>query len=80
MREGSEWLNALEEDWKEGRIGLPAHRFTCWYSNADNIVMPPSSATLYGADNRVIAGVGHISLAQTAKVMNGTLAYLDESP
>ncbi len=79
MREGSEWLHALAEAWKAGHTGVPLHRFTCWYSNADNIVMPPSSATLYGADNRLIPGVGHITLAQTAEVMNCTLAYLDES-
>jgi triacylglycerol esterase/lipase EstA (alpha/beta hydrolase family) len=79
MREGSDWLHALAEAWKKEHTGVPRHRFTCWYSNADNIVMPPSSATLYGADNRLIHGVGHITLAQTAEVMNCTLAYLDES-
>lgn len=79
MREGSEWLHYLAEAWKEGHTGVPLHSFTCWYSNADNIVMPPSSATLYGADNRLIPGVGHITLTQTAEVMNCTLAFLDES-
>ncbi|MDH4377188.1 MAG: permease [Ramlibacter sp.] len=78
MREGSDWMEGLQASWAEGSAGLPPHRFTCWYSNADNIVMPPSSGTLRGADNRLVQGVGHVALAQWPEVIEGTLAYLDE--
>lgn len=80
MREGSDWIQGLESAWEEGAAGMPPHRFTCWYSNADNIVMPPSSATLRGADNRLVLGVGHVALAHLPEVVDCTLAYLDEIP
>ncbi len=78
MREGSDWIEDLQASWAEGSAGLPPHRFTCWYSNADNIVMPSSSGALRGADNRLVQGVGHVALAQRTEVIEGTLAYLDE--
>jgi triacylglycerol lipase len=65
MRTDSAWLQALGDHW------LPAwaSRFTCWYSNCDNIVMPPSTATLPGADNRLLQGAAHIDLAFRPQVM-----------
>jgi hypothetical protein len=48
--------------------------FTCWYSNCDNVVFPASTATLEGADNRLIAGAGHIDLAFRDDVMAHTFA------
>lgn len=78
MRVGGNWIKNLEAVWREGSAGLPAHHFTCWYSNADNIVIPPSSAALRGADNRLIPGVGHVAMAQSREVMDKTLALLDQ--
>ena len=56
MRLQSEWLAQLAQH----RAAAP---FTCWYSNCDNIVFPASTATLPGADNRLVRGVAHVELA-----------------
>ncbi|TAM47795.1 MAG: alpha/beta fold hydrolase [Burkholderiaceae bacterium] len=73
MRIGCDWQHQLERD-------LPAQQqalFTCWYSNCDNIVFPASTATLPGADNRLLRGVAHVQLALDEAVMRDTLAKLD---
>jgi triacylglycerol lipase len=72
MRQGSAWLRALAQAWGP----VPAARWTCWYSDADNLVMPPSTARLPGADNRCLSGVGHVDLAFQPPVMEATLALL----
>ena len=72
MRLLSEWNSQLDHDMPEGRHAL----FTCWYSNADNIVFPTSTATLAGADNRLVRGAAHVQLAFLPEVMEGTLAML----
>jgi triacylglycerol esterase/lipase EstA (alpha/beta hydrolase family) len=59
MRHRSDWVNALAAAEPPSR----AARFTCFYSNCDNIVMPPSTATLPGADNRHLPGWSHVHLA-----------------
>jgi predicted alpha/beta hydrolase family esterase len=53
--------------------------FTCWYSNCDNIVFPASTATLAGADNRLIRGVAHVDLAFHPVVMRESLAMVTAS-
>jgi pimeloyl-ACP methyl ester carboxylesterase len=70
MRQDSEWLQQLN--------GLTAaisagKRFTCWYSNCDNIVFPTSTATLRAADNRLVRGAGHLQLAFQPEVIEGTI-------
>ena len=60
-------------------IDEPASRytkFTCWYSNCDNIVAPTSTAMLPGADNRLVSAQGHVSMAFDAKVMLASLELL----
>ncbi len=76
MRHGSRWLAELAQ--KE----TPAQRsrFTCFYSNCDNIVMPADTAKLDGADNRFVAGVPHVAMALDAGIMRETLAMLDDFP
>ena len=74
MRLLSEWNSQLDHDMPEGRHAL----FTCWYSNADNIVFPTSTATLAGADNRLVRGAAHVQLAFLPEVVAGTLAMLGE--
>jgi triacylglycerol lipase len=49
-------------------------KFTCWYNNCDNIVVPTSTAMLPGADNRLVTAQGHVSMAFEAKVMQESLA------
>ena len=72
MRVAGPWLRQLQAD--EATSACP--QFTCWYSNADNIVFPASTATLPGADNRHIAGVPHVAMAFHPKVMADTLKLL----
>lgn len=72
MALGSDWLRMLEQD---GR-GLPGPGFTCWYSNCDNVVFPASTATLAGADNRLVPGMAHVQLAFRPEVIAATLALL----
>ncbi len=76
MRLASNWQAQLD-------IGMPTGRralFTCWYSNADNIVFPTSSASLPGADNRLLRGVAHVQMAFVPQVMEQTLAMLKDNP
>lgn len=69
MRLDSAWLRELARQEPPGR----AARFTCWYSNCDNIVMPSACATLPGARNRLVPGVAHVALAFCPQVMDATL-------
>lgn len=73
MRQQSPWLAGL------GRFeaGQPLPPCTCWYSNCDNIVFPPSTATLPGARNRLLAGVPHVAMAFDARVLAETLDLLE---
>jgi predicted alpha/beta hydrolase family esterase len=59
MKRLSHWLQALQQ--REGPSR--AARFTCFYSHCDNIVFPPSTATLPGADNRHLPGIAHVHMA-----------------
>jgi pimeloyl-ACP methyl ester carboxylesterase len=72
MRLSSEWQTALNHGMPEGRHAL----FTCWYSTADNIVFPASTATLAGADNRLVRGKAHVQMAFNSEVTDATLAML----
>lgn len=73
MRLSSDWRALLERNTVPSRPGL----FTCWYSQCDNIVFPASSATLPGADNRLVRGAAHVELAFVPEVLEATLALLD---
>ncbi len=72
MQRGHEWHQLL------GARETPAirARFTCWYSHCDNIVLPASTATLIGADNRFVPARGHVDMAFDPTVMAGTFALL----
>lgn len=59
MRQRSAWLTALEAREPAQR----AQRYTCFYSHCDNIVFPPATATLLGAENRHLPGVPHVHMA-----------------
>lgn len=71
---GNPWLEQLGQGAPDG-AGAP---FTCWYSNCDNMVFPVSSATLPGADNRLLPGAGHLALAYRPEVIASALALLEE--
>ncbi len=72
MREGSDWLAELNAD----RLDHASVPWLCWYSNCDHIVFPASTATLPGADNRLVRGAAHVQLAFMPEVMDETLALL----
>jgi len=72
MQRSGEWLEQLARD--EAGAALPP--FTCWYSNCDNIVFPPSTCTLPHADNRLVTGAAHVELAFRPEVMQGSLALV----
>mgnify|MGYP003575780549 CR=1 FL=1 len=72
MRQDCEWMRDLHAAWDPAQ----AVRWTCWHSNCDNIVMPPSTATLPGADNCFVPGAAHVDLAFQPQVMEASLALL----
>ena len=72
MHLSNDWLRQLEADEPPERYKL----FTCYYSNCDNIVFPASTATLAGADNRLITGTAHVALAFDQTVMSESLARI----
>lgn len=75
MRLGSPWITRLAE----GEPVRRYDRFTCFYSHCDNIVMPPSTATLPGADNRHLPGWSHVHLAFHPEVFREVQRWLGES-
>ncbi len=73
MRLDSPWMQAMRQSWSPA-LGP---RFTCWYANCDNVVMPHATATLPGADNRLVRGAAHVDLAFRQEVMQQTLDLID---
>lgn len=73
MRVGSRWLQQLEAAEPRER----ASRFTCFYSQADNMVFPPVTATLDGADNRHLRAVAHVRMIDHDAAWNELLRRLD---
>lgn len=76
MRIGGQWLQRMAADSDSTR----QVRFTCWYSNCDNIVFPTPTAMLPRADNRAAHGLAHVAMAFDPRVMRETLALLDLDP
>lgn len=72
MRLASSWQAQLDVGMPTGRRAL----FTCWYSSSDNIVFPTTSATLQGADNRLVRGKAHVQMAFSPQVIDATLRLL----
>jgi triacylglycerol esterase/lipase EstA (alpha/beta hydrolase family) len=79
MQPGCDWLVALEKR-EHGANSAPYANFVCWYSNTDNIVFPASTATLPGADNRLVAGAAHVAMTFHPAVMAGTMALVKNAP
>ena len=76
MRQDGDWLAALFRRETHIRPQDTYADFVCWYSNADNIVFPTSTATLPGADNRLVPGAAHVALAFHPRVMDESLAIV----
>jgi pimeloyl-ACP methyl ester carboxylesterase len=73
MRLQSDWLRDLQQREK----GARTVKFTCFYSNCDNIVFPVSSAKLDWADNRLVKQVGHVAMVNDAQVMQACWKILE---
>jgi triacylglycerol lipase len=74
MRIGSPWLRHLAAAEPAAR----AQRFSCLFSPCDNIVFPPRSATLSGADNRIVQGLGHLQLVDSRQAWEALQTLLNE--
>ncbi len=73
MRLGSAWLRELARTETAQDRAL----FTCWGSDADNIVFPVATAALAGADTRWLPGQPHVALAFHPRVIRESLALVD---
>jgi triacylglycerol lipase len=72
MRVNSPWLQALAQREPPGRSA----RCTCFFSHCDNIVFPPSTATLAGANNQHLQGVAHVHMVDHARPWEETLRHV----
>jgi triacylglycerol esterase/lipase EstA (alpha/beta hydrolase family) len=70
MRRANDWLKELTKAERHREPQQTYARFTCLYSHCDNIVFPPSTATLPGADNRHVPGSAHVHLAFQPEVFS----------
>ncbi|MFZ5543536.1 MAG: esterase/lipase family protein [Pseudomonadota bacterium] len=75
MRHRGRWLAQLAQQEPPERY----RRFTCFYSHCDNIVFPPSTATLEGADNRHLEGWSHVHLVFHPAVFDEVMRWLEPS-
>jgi pimeloyl-ACP methyl ester carboxylesterase len=64
MRLGSPWLAALEAAEAAGQ----GARYSCWWSDCDQIVFPPPTAVLPGSRACLVQGAGHLSLAEREEI------------
>ena len=72
MRPNSEWLSRLNA--KETAVPITTHN-----SVHDNIVVPQNSARLEHAATFVLAGIGHLSMAFSQRIMAGVLEDIRSS-
>jgi triacylglycerol lipase len=72
MRQHSAWLEHLASMETEARRA----RFVCFYGHCDNIVFPPSTATLAGADNHHLRAVAHVHMASHPAVFSEVERWL----
>lgn len=76
MRLDSPWLQALAASEGTAQRAL----FSCWYSDCDNIVYPTRSATLDGADNHLLHGLGHVHMVYAPQVRAACWQALQTGP
>lgn len=80
MRRGGDWLAELASAERLARGAQPYASFTCFYTHCDNIVFPPSTATLPGADNRHVPGCAHVDLVFQPAVFSEACRWLSGAP
>lgn len=74
MRMDSAWLRKL----RQSESDTIYRRFTCFFSDCDNVVFPIRNATLPGADNRCVKGSAHVRMAYETRVYAEVLRLLAE--
>ncbi|WP_157263379.1 alpha/beta hydrolase [Azohydromonas aeria] len=72
LRLDSPWLQALARDEADRPHGVP---LSCFFSDCDNVVFPPSVAALPGAENRLLRGWAHVDLLDAPELLEAVLAY-----
>jgi triacylglycerol lipase len=72
MRQHSRWLQSLVRTEHAELAAL----CTCFYGHCDNIVFPPSTGTLPGANNRHLPGVAHVHMVDQPEPWQETLRWL----
>jgi triacylglycerol lipase len=75
MRPQSSWLRDLAKKEPADRAAL----ITCFYGHCDNIVFPPSTATLMGANNIHLPGVAHVHMVDQPEPWQEALQCLESS-
>lgn len=70
MRIGSPWMTGLPD------AAADAALFTCWWSECDQIVFPPPTAVLPGAESRRLPGVAHVALVRREEIWDDLVARL----
>lgn len=70
MRPNSDWLRELNADCVEGR------ELTNLYSEHDNIIVPQTNASLRGAENVPLQGIGHLEMAFSNRVLQSVTDIL----
>lgn len=80
MRRQGRWLDELHRKEQRQRGAAAYAMFTCWYANTDNIVFPVETATLPGADNRLVRGAPHVGLAYEPRILSDVIEQLGHGP
>ena len=77
MATASAWLASLRAR-EQQRGPNPYAKFTCLFSYHDNLVTPQRNATLPGACEIALSGIGHVSLAMSTAVLDAVAEALAE--
>jgi hypothetical protein len=77
LRLDSAWLQALARDEASRPHGVP---LSCFFSDCDNVVFPPSVATLPGAENRLLRGWAHVDLLDAPELLAAVLGCVSAAP
>jgi len=72
MRQDSAWMRALAPEGPQPH----AERFVCWWSDCDQIVFPPPTAVLPGAQARGLEGVAHVALCLREEIWQDVFTRL----
>ncbi len=67
----SPWLVELARFFEEMPLAVPC---IAYYGEHDNILIPPETGRMRGADNRPLAQVGHVEMLASQKVLEELLA------